>query len=215
MIAFTGSPLDRADHIRADPDALAALMDWRARLLVLDGLLPAIDDAGALQLGQPGRCSARCRTRVPRPDPEPSGPRPASPPCPTGAMPARVWPTRRCGRRWRCSRPPISRSMAGRAASSTGTRGTASALGAAARPTLAKGGWQRDCGACGAQHFPRTDPVTIMLVEHTDGRLHAGPRAGLPEGRFPRWQASSSRAKPSRRPLRAKSSRRAACACAT
>lgn len=25
-------------------------------------------------------------------------------------------------------------------------------------------GFRRDCGACGAQHFPRTDPVAIMLV---------------------------------------------------
>jgi NAD+ diphosphatase len=28
-------------------------------------------------------------------------------------------------------------------------------------------GWRRDCPACGAQHFPRTDPVVIMLI--TDG----------------------------------------------
>lgn len=27
----------------------------------------------------------------------------------------------------------------------------------------ASGGWRRDCPACGAQHFPRTDPVVIML----------------------------------------------------
>jgi len=25
-------------------------------------------------------------------------------------------------------------------------------------------GWRRDCPACGAQHFPRTDPVVIMLT---------------------------------------------------
>jgi NAD+ diphosphatase len=29
-------------------------------------------------------------------------------------------------------------------------------------------GWRRDCPACGAQHFPRTDPVVIMLVVHGD-----------------------------------------------
>lgn len=28
----------------------------------------------------------------------------------------------------------------------------------------AQGGWRRDCAHCGAQHFPRTDPVVIMLV---------------------------------------------------
>jgi NAD+ diphosphatase len=29
-------------------------------------------------------------------------------------------------------------------------------------------GWRRDCPACSAQHFPRTDPVVIMLVVHGD-----------------------------------------------
>lgn len=33
--------------------------------------------------------------------------------------------------------------------------------------TPSHGGWRRDCAACRAQHFPRTDPVVIMLV--TDG----------------------------------------------
>jgi len=37
--------------------------------------------------------------------------------------------------------------------------------GAPTRATQA--GWRRDCSACGAHHFPRTDPVAIMLV--TDG----------------------------------------------
>ncbi len=30
------------------------------------------------------------------------------------------------------------------------------------------GGWKRKCWACGAEIFPRTDPVVIMLVEHPD-----------------------------------------------
>ncbi len=34
-----------------------------------------------------------------------------------------------------------------------------------------KGGWQRSCASCKAEHFPRTDPVTIMLVEHDDKLL--------------------------------------------
>ena len=52
MIApgFTGGKLDRADRLRQDPEALAAAMgDWRARLLRLDGLTPAISDAGGLE----------------------------------------------------------------------------------------------------------------------------------------------------------------------
>ena len=47
-IAFAGSPLDRADNIRADADALGGLMTWKARLLLLDGMMPDLDDAGRL-----------------------------------------------------------------------------------------------------------------------------------------------------------------------
>jgi NAD+ diphosphatase len=47
----------------------------------------------------------------------------------------------------------------------------------------AQGGFRRDCAACGAQHFPRTDPVTIMLVCHGERCLLARqPR--FPPGMF-------------------------------
>ena len=32
-------------------------------------------------------------------------------------------------------------------------------------------GWRRDCPSCGARHFPRTDPVAIMLVVDGDNCL--------------------------------------------
>lgn len=36
-------------------------------------------------------------------------------------------------------------------------------------PTLAvQGGWRRDCPSCAVQHFPRTDPVVIMLATRRD-----------------------------------------------
>ena len=41
-------------------------------------------------------------------------------------------------------------------------------------------GWQRRCGACGAQHFPRTDPVVIMLILHGNSVL-LGRSPGWPE----------------------------------
>jgi len=50
-IAFAGAGLDRADHIRTDADKLASLMDWRARLLRLDGLDPQITPDGQLEWG--------------------------------------------------------------------------------------------------------------------------------------------------------------------
>jgi NAD+ diphosphatase len=37
-----------------------------------------------------------------------------------------------------------------------------SACGAPSR--LAEAGWRRDCASCRAEHFPRTDPVVIMLA---------------------------------------------------
>jgi len=46
----------------------------------------------------------------------------------------------------------------------------------------AEAGYARHCPRCGANHFPRTDPVVIMTVEH-DGRLLLGRRAGWPAGR--------------------------------
>ncbi len=49
--------------------------------------------------------------------------------------------------------------------------------------TLAMAGWQRDCPSCGAQHFPRTDPVVIMLVTHGNRAL-LGRSPGWPEGMY-------------------------------
>lgn len=45
------------------------------------------------------------------------------------------------------------------------------------------GGWRRRCPACSAQHFPRTDPVVIMLVLHDDQVL-LGRKAIWPGGRY-------------------------------
>ncbi|WP_415922702.1 NAD(+) diphosphatase [Tateyamaria sp. SN6-1] len=45
------------------------------------------------------------------------------------------------------------------------------------------GGWQRTCPACGAHHFPRTDPVVIMLITHGNSVL-VGRSPGWPEGMY-------------------------------
>lgn len=44
-------------------------------------------------------------------------------------------------------------------------------------------GWQRSCDHCGAQHFPRTDPVVIMLITHGNSVL-MGRSPGWPEGMY-------------------------------
>lgn len=46
-----------------------------------------------------------------------------------------------------------------------------------------QGGWQRLCPACGASHFPRTDPVVIMLITHGNSVL-MGRSPGWPEGMY-------------------------------
>ncbi|KAK0330996.1 hypothetical protein LTR94_030652, partial [Friedmanniomyces endolithicus] len=48
---------------------------------------------------------------------------------------------------------------------------------------VARGGWARSCPGCGALHFPRTDPVVIMAVEH-DGRVLLGRQPSWPAGRY-------------------------------
>src|SRR6478735_3150362 len=51
-------------------------------------------------------------------------------------------------------------------------------------PTLVKeGGYARRCPRCHTTHFPRTDPVVIMTVEHGD-RLLLGRRPGWPSRRY-------------------------------
>ena len=48
---------------------------------------------------------------------------------------------------------------------------------------ISQAGWQRSCPACGGQHFPRTDPVVIMLITHGNSVL-MGRSPGWPEGMY-------------------------------
>ncbi|MBN9465642.1 NAD(+) diphosphatase [Brevundimonas sp.] len=51
----------------------------------------------------------------------------------------------------------------------------------------ASGGWKRVCPACGTEHFPRVDPVTIMLPVFKGGAepiCLLGRQAAWPEGRM-------------------------------
>ncbi|HVR91310.1 MAG TPA: NAD(+) diphosphatase [Novosphingobium sp.] len=178
-IAFAGAALDRADHIRVDPAALEALMDWRARLLRLDGLDPVISAEGGLEWGtladaDPaaelvflGMADGRgCFAEVA--------------PGLDGAVVH--------------ANPRLWAAMASLEHAELATYGAARSLvdwharhrfcarcGAATK--LAKGGWQRSCSACSAEHFPRVDPVTIMLVEH-QGNLLLGRQPRFPPRRF-------------------------------
>ena len=179
MLSFTGSRLDRADHVRADPDRLAGYMNWKARVLALDGLMPSLDDTNRLVWGtladvpeDAELCflgldeGKACFAAVP-----PRGdatPRMANP---------QLWSLM-------ATLQPDDLALYGGARSLTDWHARHRFCAQCGGDTkLAKGGWQRDCTNCGASHFPRTGPVTIMLVEH-EGRLMLGRGLGWPEGRF-------------------------------
>lgn len=172
--AFAGQPLDRADHVRTDPDRLAAARS-DGLLLKLNDLLPLLDaddrltwtpssealaDAELVFLGMlEGRAAF---AEVPsRGD---SGPAYAHRPAwaevsRLSAAELAIYGQARTMLDWHARH---------RFCAQCGERTRTS-----------KGGWQRDCPACAAQHFPRVDPVAIMLVEH-EGQLLLGRQSQFP-----------------------------------
>ena len=177
-MAFAGSPIDRADHIRTDDAALADLMNWRARVLMMDGLLPGVDDHGGLVWGSLADVAPEAELVflglmdgkahfAPVP--------PAGADGPAYAMPS-AWQVMQL-----LSPPDLAIYGGARSLADWHARHRFCAR-CGALTKLVKGGWQRHCDACGADHFPRTDPVTIMLVEH-----EANGEQRLLLGRQPRF----------------------------
>ena len=166
--AFCGQPLDRADYLRVDPAALAELRG-DALLLTLDGLAPLLDGEGRLafspvaatrddvELVFLGLLDGRALF---------------------GAVPETgdTAPAYTLREMWRMliGLPAEELALYGGARSVLDWHARHRFCARCGQPTvLAKGGWQRDCPACGAQHFPRTDPVAIMLIEHEGSLLLA------------------------------------------
>ena len=178
-IAFAGAQLDRADAIRNDPAQLEALMDWRARLLKLDGLNPSVSPDNTLEWGTLADADPAsdlvflgllggkgCFAEV-RPDLE------------TGITPFNQ-------ALWRALATLDHDDLAiyGAARSLVDWHARHRFCARCGQPTkLTKGGWQRNCASCKADHFPRVDPVTIMTVEH-DGNLLLGRQPRFPARRF-------------------------------
>lgn len=48
---------------------------------------------------------------------------------------------------------------------------------------IVRGGWSRRCPKCAAEHYPRVDPVVIMLVER-DGNVLLGRQPQFPQARY-------------------------------
>ena len=174
---FAGSPLDRADHVRDDPAALAALSDHRARLLLLDGLDPRTSPEG-LAWGSLADAEPRAELVFLGLDGDGRA-------C-FAAVPAQGNSAPGSPRTWLAlsALPPGDLGTYGAARSLVNWHARhrfCAACGAAT--ALAKGGWQRTCTACAAEHFPRVDPVTIMLVQHGENLL-LGRQPRFPAGNY-------------------------------
>jgi len=183
-VGFTGGTLDRADALRHDPDALAAAMrDPAARMLdlspdgtpaVADGRLgwsamPAVgpdagSDSGELALlglddGTPRFVAlAGSGEGVPFRSPALMAALAA-----LREGEAAIYAAARSLIQWH------------------GRNGFCANCGHTTAPFRA--GWGRACPHCRAEHFPRVDPVVIMLAEH-DGRVLLGRQPSWPAGRY-------------------------------
>ena len=167
---FSGAGLDRADLVRGDPAALAMLAgrDDALELVWADGL-PVFSEQGRLQW-QPAQAPELFLGLV-------------------GDAP-----------RFSALQPSVGDARA--AFMSVGLVDAADAPTYAAALSLAswhsrhrfcancgnpsepvRGGWSRHCLACSVDHFPRVDPVVIMLAE-LDGDLLLGRQPHYPPNRY-------------------------------
>lgn len=178
VTGFTGSPLDRADHIRSDDAAYAALLgDFRARVLALDGLDPVVTDEGGLAWGSRADAAVEAEMIL------------------LGLMdgkPHFATLTSAHGDAFRS--PAIWRAMSVLPAQDAAIYGTARSLidwhnahrfcGRCGGATvLFRAGWGRKCSGCNTDHFPRTDPVVIMIAEY-EGRALVGRQPRFPAGNY-------------------------------
>jgi NAD+ diphosphatase len=180
-LGYTGSVLNRAVELRPDPDALSKLTaDPGARTLVIAGEFiclkkgePCHDPWFTLAHGAalvPGPDQTREQVFLGRHN---GGPlfAVAIEPAAAEALKARddlaVIDLRSAAMRGLVA--PEHLPAFAQAKSLLGWHGRHRFCSTCGAPTHAvQAGWRRDCAACGGQHFPRTDPVVIMLVVHAD-----------------------------------------------
>ncbi len=177
---FSSFTLDRCDDLRADPDALAALIaSPEARLILMRGLDPVA--AGARLARVPLPHDARIEEYILLGKDASGAPLFAAlarEPLPHGGQYApRVW-------EMAASLSPEELSLYGAARSLVDWHARHGFCAVCGAPTLAqRAGWGRRCGECEAEHFPRVDPVVIMLAEH-QGRVLLGRQPRFPPRRY-------------------------------
>lgn len=199
-VTFGGSGLDRAAGLRRDPAALAAALDrgrvlplWRGKPLVAGEALSWLAPDHPVLSGDPSRVFLGIAGDVPRFAADLSGwePEPEQAP-PPGFLDPSVQHHPAIGdgagfvelRGIMARLTPEDAELAATAKAILHWHqghGFCSACGA--RSEMAQGGWQRICPACRSQHFPRTDPVVIMLVTQGNSVL-LGRSPAWPEGMF-------------------------------
>jgi len=167
---FTGPGIDRADALRNRPKTVAALLTQPdARALVWADGVPALDPAGAL--------TWRAVT----------GDEPVFLGLENGAPRFASLPKSAAGAEARAllgQLDPTDAALFAAALSLSSwhlRHGFCSVCGSTS--DIFRGGWARRCGSCGAEHFPRVDPVVIMLVTFED-RLLLGRQPIYPPGRY-------------------------------
>jgi NAD+ diphosphatase len=170
---FAGDGLDRADHLRANPDAIAELRERPdARNLTWNNGAPQVDEQGRLMWqpvsGDPPLFLG-LDDGAPRFSILPDGTAPIDARA-HFALLAMLNPTQA---------PTFAAALS--LASWHRRHGYCPVCGSETFPN--RGGWSRGCGSCGNEHYPRVDPVAIMLAEH-DGRLLLGRQPHYPPGRY-------------------------------
>jgi NAD+ diphosphatase len=175
---FTGSPLDRVDHIRSDVAAYQALLgDWRARVLGLDGLDPKLASEGGLHWHSMADVADDAELILLGLD---------------GGKPHFVALTTAQGDVFRS--PAIWHALSMLPAEDAAIYGTARALldwhnshkhcgRCGTQTVLFRAGWGRKCPNCATDHFPRTDPVVIMIAEY-EGKALLGRQSRFPPGNY-------------------------------
>lgn len=179
LLGYAGGRLDRVDHIRTNPALLAeAFASPLARRVVLEGLEPVVDGGHLVMEPLPPEAWVEDHALLGVDEQQ----RPIFAELLLD-QPVSLLPSSR-SRALVHEVPGHEVALYGTARSLLSWHGRhrfCSVCGQRTAPV--KAGWSRRCGGCEAEHFPRVDPVVIMLAEHR-GRVLLGRQHSWPEGRY-------------------------------
>jgi NAD+ diphosphatase len=170
---FAGPGLDRADALRAHPDRIEALARrGDARLLAWDNGAPALDEEGRLTWSAVNRAPPLFLGL--------DGDTPCFAEIPDGQVP--IDSRAHFGLLSLLDEHDAPTFAAALSLANWHRRHSfCSVCGQPTAPN--RGGWSRACASCSAEHYPRADPVVIMLAEHDD-RLLLGRQPQYPARRY-------------------------------